>query len=46
MANLTADILADLHIGGVHDDLNKALRDSQERANAIIGSAPCIVFDI
>jgi hypothetical protein len=46
VANLTADILADLHIGGVHRNLNEVLIASQKKANEIIGSTPCIMFDI
>lgn len=46
ISRLVVDILADLHIGGVHHDLNEALRGSQKKANAIIGHTPCIMLDI
>lgn len=45
VANLTADILADLHIGGVHRNVNQVLKESQMKAKEIIGNTPCIVLN-
>jgi hypothetical protein len=36
IAGIVLDIIADMHMGGVHKDLNKALQKSQNEANRII----------
>lgn len=46
VADLVIDVLADMHMGGVHKNLNAALAHSQTRAEEIIWTTPRICLDI
>lgn len=46
ISGLVVDILADLHIGGVHRRCNAALIHSQRRAQEIIWDTPCVCLDL
>lgn len=46
VAGVILDIIADMHMGWVHRDINLALRDSQKKSREIIGNTPTICLDL
>lgn len=46
ISNQVVDVLADMHMGGVHKNLNRALIHSQVRAQEIIWDTPRICLDL
>lgn len=46
VAGIVVDVLADMHMGGVHRGLNTALLHSQKRAQEIIWQTPRICLDL